>query len=677
MSEAEDLKKVANLAIASIVLVLIFSVIWFCYGTISYIIPSAIREDFIIIFYDFNAKIGFFDKEIYTKIFCALLFFTWALLKKTSPLLEFNKTKEMIKLIIGASIFFLNGMLLPFAVGAMTHVVNITYIITLIIALILLISAIAKLHSAFFFKKNDDLFNSENETFPQEQRLMETPYSVNIRTKFQWENKMQNGWINVINPFRATAVLGTPGSGKSFAIINQYIRQHTAKGFSMFVYDFKFPALTEIAYANFLQHKNKYPDHKFFILNFDDLESSARCNPIEPSLMTDIADAYQASYTIMLNLNKTWIKKQGDFFVESPIILFAAIIWYLKLYQNGKYCTIAHAIELINCPYTDLFPLLNSQDELKNYLSPFMDAWEGDAQDQLQGQIASAKIPLARVSSPQLYWVLTGSDFTLDINNPQRPITLCVGNNSERKDIYGAILGLYNAKVVNLINKPKRVPCSLIVDELPTIYFKGLDDLIATARSNKVSVLLGFQDMSQLIRDYGKEEATVIQQTIGNYFSGQVSGDTAKYLSTRFGKKLQKKDSFTTAESGVSASVSYQQDIMIPESVIASLSQGQFVGNIVDDFGMEIPQKVFRCNIQVNMQEVNRENEIIEKFKIPKFYSFKKVTIDEEGKKIEVDMKKEIIQANYSKIKKDIAIILKTELAIIKAEQLKNENLDE
>ena len=197
----------------------------------------------------------------------------------------------------------------------------------------------------------------------------------------------------------------------------------------MYIYDYKFPDLSEIAYNHLLHHLDAYKvKPQFFVINFDDPRKSHRCNPIKPAFMTDISDAYESAYTIMLNLNRSWIQKQGDFFVESPIILLAAIIWFLKIYENGKYCTFPHAIEFLNRPYAQIFPILTSYDELANYLSPFMDAWEGGAQDQLQGQIASAKIPLSRMISPALYWVMTGDYFSLDINNPNEPKVLVVGN---------------------------------------------------------------------------------------------------------------------------------------------------------------------------------------------------------------------------------------------------------
>jgi hypothetical protein len=283
----------------------------------------------------------------------------------------------------------------------------------------------------------------------------------------------------------------------------------------LYCYDYKFDDLSVIACNTMLNNIDKYRvKPKFYVINFNNPRKSHRCNPIAPEFMTDISDAYESAYTIMLNLNKTWIQKQGNFFVESPIILLAAIIWYLKIYQDGKYCTFPHAIEFLNRKYADIFPILTSYPQLENYLSPFMDAWEGGAQEQLQGQIASAKIPLSRMISLQLYWVMTGNDFTLDINNPDEPKILCVGNNPDRQNIYSAALGLYNSRIVKLINKKGQLKSSVIIDELPTIYFRGLDNLIATARSNKVAVCLGFQDFSQLKRDYDDKEAAVVMNTV-------------------------------------------------------------------------------------------------------------------------------------------------------------------
>ena len=503
----------------------------------------------------------------------------------------------------------------------------------------------------------DDIFNTENESFVQETRLIENEYSVNLPTRFYYKKKWNDGWINIVNPFRASMILGTPGSGKSYAVVNNYIKQQIEKGFAVYIYDYKFPDLSEIAYNHLIKHLDGYKvNPKFYIINFDKPRESHRCNPITPAFMTDISDAYEASYTIMLNLNRSWITKQGDFFVESPIILLASIIWFLKIYQGGKYCTFPHAIEFLNKKYADTFTILTSYPELENYLSPFMDAWESNAQDQLQGQLASAKIPLSRMISPALFWVMTGDDFSLDINNPEEPKILVVGNNPDRQNIYSCALGLYNSRIVKLINKKHQLKSSVIIDELPTIYFRGLDNLIATARSNKVAVCLGFQDFSQLRRDYGDKESRVIENTVGNIFSGQVVGETAKTLSERFGKVLQKRQSMTINRNDKSTSISTQMDSLIPPSKISNLTQGMFVGAVSDNFNERIEQKIFHCEIVVDNEKVKQEAANYKK--LPPITNFQ----DED----ENDRMQETIQANYIRIKEDIQQIVLDELKRIK-----------
>ena len=507
----------------------------------------------------------------------------------------------------------------------------------------------------------DDRFNEENESFMQETKLMENEYSVNLPTRFYYKKRWNKGWINVVNPFRASIVLGTPGSGKSFAVVNNFIKQQIEKGFGLYVYDYKFPDLSLIAYNHMLNHADSYGKNPptFCVINFDDPEHSHRCNPIHPDFMSDIADAYESAYTIMMNLNRTWIQKQGDFFVESPIVLFAAIIWYLKIYENGKYCTFPHAIEFLCRRYEDIFPILTSYAELENYLSPFIDAWQGGAAEQLAGQIASAKIPLSRMISPQLYWIMTGDDFTLDINNPKEPKILCVGNNPDRQNIYGAALGLYNSRIVKLINKKGMLKSGVIIDELPTIYFKGLDNLIATARSNMVAVCLGFQDFSQLKRDYGDKEAAVVMNTVGNIFSGQVVGETAKTLSERFGKVLQQRQSMSINRQDVSHSINTQMDSLIPASKISTLTQGMFVGAVSDNFDERIDQKIFHAEIVVDTKKVAAETAAYQP--IPLITDFKDDTPDKSKMKA-------TIQRNYDKVKQDVKDIVRLELERIAAD---------
>lgn len=547
--------------------------------------------------------------------------------------------------------FFFNWWLL--SVNASSGVCAVLYTTTLTGGFFCLLAS--GLWISRLLKNNllEDVFNTENESFLQETKLMENEYSVNLRTKFWFKGKMYNGFINLVNIFRATMILGTPGSGKSYAIVNQFIKQTIEKAYALYIYDFKFDDLSIIAYNHLIKYRHRYKvPPKFYVINFDNPRKSHRCNPLAPELMTDISDAYESSYTIMLNLNKSWVQKQGDFFVESPIVLFTAIIWFLKLYENGKYCTFPHAIELLNKRYEDVFTILTSYPDLENYLSPFVDAWKGGASEQLQGQIASAKIPLSRLISPQLYWVMSGSDFTLDINNPKEPKVLCVGNNPDRISIYGAALGLYNSRIVKLINKKKQLKSCVIIDELPTIFFKGLDNLIATARSNKVAVVLGFQDFSQLKRDYGDKEAAVIMSTVGNVFSGQVVGETAKTLSERFGKILQKRESMSINCNDTSTSISTQLDSLIPASKISTLSQGMFVGAVADNFGETIEQKIFHAQIVVDNEAVQKETAAYQP--IPEISSF----LDENGN----DTMEQQIQANYRQIKQDIVELVENEL---------------
>ena len=656
MQQEDDLRALAKimdfLRAVSIILVVIH-VYWYGYGAIrTWGIGIGVVDRILM---NFQRTVGLFSSMLYTKLFAVVLLGLSCLGTKGVKGEKITWEKIYAALGMGGVLFFLNGWLLrlplPFTIDVGFYIVTISAGYACLLMAGLWMSRLLK-HNLM-----DDVFNNENESFMQETRYLENEYSVNLPTRFYYKKKWNNGWINVVNPFRATIVLGTPGSGKSYAVVNSFIKQQIEKGYSMYVYDFKFPDLSMIAYNHLINHLDGYKiKPKFYVINFDDPRRSHRCNPIHPDFMTDISDAYESAYTIMLNLNKTWVQKQGDFFVESPIILFAAIIWYLRIYQDGKYCTFPHAIELLNRKYENVFPILTSYPELENYLSPFMDAWQGGAMEQLAGQIASAKIPLSRMISPQLYWVMTGDEFTLDINNPEEPKILCVGNNPDRQNIYGAALGLYNSRIVKLINKKGMLKSSVIIDELPTIYFKGLDNLIATARSNKVAVCLGFQDFSQLTRDYGDKEAKVVMNTVGNIFSGQVVGETAKTLSERFGKVLQKRQSISINRQDVSTSINTQMDALIPPSKISGLTQGMFVGSVSDNFDERIEQKIFHAEIVIDNAKVSAETK---RYKpIPIITDF----TDAEGN----DRMREKIQENYNRIKAEVKQIVKDELERIK-----------
>ena len=656
MAQEDDLRalgKVMDFMRGISVIFLLVNCYWFCYEAFHVWGFTLGIIDKILM--NFQRTTGLFSSILWTKLFCVVFLALSCLGTKGVKEEKITWPTIWTVLFSGFVFYFLNWWLLVLPIGKVGAAS--LYIFTLSIGYICLLMGGVWMSRLLKNNLMDDVFNTENESFMQETRLMENEYSVNLPTRFYYKKKWNNGWINVVNPFRASMVLGTPGSGKSYAIVNNYIKQQIEKGFAMYIYDYKFPDLSEIAYNHLLHHLDAYKvKPQFYVINFDDPRKSHRCNPINPAFMTDISDAYESAYTIMLNLNRSWIQKQGDFFVESPIILLAAIIWFLKIYEDGKYCTFPHAIEFLNRPYAQIFPILTSYDELANYLSPFMDAWEGGAQDQLQGQIASAKIPLSRMISPALYWVMTGDDFSLDINNPNEPKVLVVGNNPDRQNIYSAALGLYNSRIVKLINKKKQLKSSVIIDELPTIYFRGLDNLIATARSNKVAVCLGFQDFSQLTRDYGDKESKVIQNTVGNVFSGQVVGETAKTLSERFGKVLQQRQSMTINRNDKSTSISTQMDSLIPASKISNLTQGMFVGAVSDNFDERIDQKIFHAEIVVDSAKVSAEMKAYQP--IPVIVDFK----NEDG----LNKQKESIEANYRKVKEEILSLVDSEIMRIK-----------
>ena len=492
---------------------------------------------------------------------------------------------------------------------------------------------------------NKDIFNKENETFPQEERLLENEYSINLPARYQLKDKIRNSWINIINPFRGVMVLGTPGSGKSYFVIRHIITQHIRKGFTMFVYDFKFDDLSRIAYNTWLKNKHKYPKPPaFYVINFDDLTRSHRCNPLEPSAMTDITDAAESARTILMGLNREWIKRQGDFFVESPINFLTAVIWYLKKYKDGEFCTLPHVIELMQVDYDSLFTLLRTEKEIDVLINPFVNAYLNDVMEQLEGQIASAKVAMARLSSPQLYYVLSGNEFTLDINNPDDPKIVCMGNNPQKIQIYGAVLSLFVTRLVKLVNKKGKQKSSLIFDEFPTIYLNNMDSLIATARSNKVATCLGIQDFSQLRKDYGREQADVIMNITGNIISGQVTGETAKQLSERFGKIMQDRESFSINASDTSISRSKQLESAVPPSKISALSSGEFVGMVADDPDCKIDLKTFHCEILNNHEALKKEQD-----------AYKDIQVI---RKLDNTM----VQRNYLQIKQDVQDIIQSEM---------------
>lgn len=437
-----------------------------------------------------------------------------------------------------------------------------------------------------------DVFNTLNETFPQEERLLENKYSVNFRTRYRLKNKIRHGYVNVINGFRGTLVMGLSGSGKTRFVVREMIRQQIEKGFGMFIHDFKYPDLTRDAHYYFEKYKHRYKKPpSFYVINFEDIQH--RCNPLMPQAIKSITDAASASRAILLGLNQEWMESQGDFWVESSINFVTALIWYLRLYKDGIYCTLPHVIELAQVEFAKLFSILRAEPTLEVLVSPFIKAYEEDAGKQLIGQISGAAISLGTLSTENLYYVLSGDDFTMTINDPEYPKVVCIANNPQVSNIYSAVISLYLNNLQKLLKEQEEQPCSIMLEEFANISWAGVDKFLSVCRSYLVSVTLVIQDTSQLALHYGPRQADVIVSMVGNIISGQVTGQSAVTLTERFGKILQDKQSLSTNSTDTSVNKSKQLDYAIPMSTISSLSSGEFVGVVADNPDQRIPHKMF------------------------------------------------------------------------------------
>lgn len=587
------------------------------------------------------ARVGLFHSVLKPKLAALLLLLIALLAAKGRKEENINKRKLITYMVAGAALYLASGWLLVLHLAAGT--VTVCYITCVMTGYLFIMAGGTQLSRIIRFTFDKDIFNTDNESFPQEERLLENEYSVNLPAKYNFKGVIRDSWINFINPFRGLLVAGTPGAGKSYFVIRHIIEQHIKKGFTMFLYDFKFDDLSLIVYNTLLKYKHLYPvKPTFWVIDFDRIIH--RCNPLYPKSMVDITDATESSRTIMLGLNREWIKKEGDFFVESPINFLTALIWYLRKYDNGRYCTLPHVIELAQVDYDKLFAILQQEPEIQVLINPFISAFQNKAMEQLEGQIASAKIGLARLSSPQLYYVLSGNDFSLDINTPLEPKIVCIGNNPQKLQVYGPVLSLYISRMIKLVNRKDQLKSSLIFDEFPTIYFNNMDSLIATARSNKVATTIAVQDFSQLKKDYGAEQADVITGIVGNIIAGQVTGDTASKLSDNFGKIVQDKYTRTMSADDLSISKMSQLDYAIPASKIAALSSGEFVGMVADNPEEKIKLKMFHAEIQNDHEAIAKD--MASYRDIPNARS---VSAEE-------------IQENYKSIKKDVERLVSREL---------------
>jgi hypothetical protein len=457
-------------------------------------------------------------------------------------------------------------------------------------------------------KLKPDVFNKGNETFPQEERLITNAYSLNLPARYKLKSQLRDSWINFVNARRGILIMGSPGSGKSYFIVEHFIRQVIEKGMALFVFDHKFPELTTLTYNHFIKHRNKYPkDTAYCSINFTNPALSHKCNPIHPATLLSLTHAIESSKSLLLSMNRSWANRQGDFFIESPINLLAAVIWFLRKYQDGMYCTLPHAIELLHVELEKLFTVLNTETEISTLINPFIQLYKDGDMETLSNQVVSVKIPLGRISSPEFYYILSGDDFSLDINNPAQPKIFCLGNDSQSQEALAPLMSLYVDRLNKIINQPGRYPCAQVCDEFASIRATSVLGTISTGRSNNIISVIAVQDYSQLKLKYSKEEAEVIFNITGNIISGQVSGETAKLLSERFAKTFQERESISINSSDTSISRSKQLEVAIPASTISSLSSGEFVGLVADNPDEIIELKTFHSMIVNNNAAIKRE----------------------------------------------------------------------
>lgn len=535
-----------------------------------------------------TVKTGLFDNPYYSKGFSLFLLFLSILgsTARKSPEIAFYK--NFFTLVVGLLVFSLHipDKFIFYTINTLVGWALIRYGAT---------NLIRRLQLPW---SGEDPFGRRKAGFPQESRLLSNAFSLHLKGLYTWKGHQRKSRINLVNPRRGIMIMGSPGSGKSWFIIEPFIRQLIQKQFALFIYDFKYDTLTKCAYAHFQANKDKYPPNtSFYSINFTDLSRSHRCNVLAPSTLNHLSDAIGASRTILFSMNKTWVNRQGDFFVESPVNFVAALIWYLRKYKDGIYCTLPHVIELSNLPYEKLFAMLASEPELETLIEPFMQAFNNKTFEMLDGQVSGAKIPLGRLSSPDLYYILTGNDLTLDINNPTVPKLFCLGGDPSRIEALAPLISLYIDRLTQICNQPGKYPCALVCDEFATVRAYNMVNTVATGRSNNVTSILAIQDISQLRTRYSHQEADTLLNISGNLLCGQVGGETARWVADRFPRILQDRSSVSVNSNDTSISTSQQWEPTVTQATVSTLSSGEFLGITADEPGRELDLKTFHAKI--------------------------------------------------------------------------------
>lgn len=445
----------------------------------------------------------------------------------------------------------------------------------------------------------DDPFGRRQAGFPQQEGLIRAEFSFHLPAEYEYKDEKRSSWINILNPRRGILIMGSPGSGKSRFIIEPLLRQWMQKGHVFFLYDFKYDALTRLAWEYFGRYRACYPANTGFrYINFTDLSRSHRCNLLDPATLEWLSDAIGAARTILLSMNTSWVDRQGEFFVESPISFLAALIWWLHNYKEGRYCTLPHVIELTQLPYDKLFSILNSDPDIQAIVNPFIIAYRNGTFEMLDSQITSLKIPLTRLASPNLYYVLTGNDLTLNLNDPAAPTICCLGGDPTRQEALAPVMSLYIDRISVRCNQPSRLPMAIFCDEFATVRAYSMTATIATGRSNNIVPVLSIQDLTQLRSRYSRPEADSFLGLTGNFFCGQVGGETADFIAKRFPRIQREHKAISENDKGTSVSTSQQWEPAITPATLSALSSGEFVGGVADDPDNELELKAFHSRLR-------------------------------------------------------------------------------
>ena len=609
-------------------------------------------------------KMGLFSPPIHAKLVTLILIALVAIGTKAQKKRDLNVTKSVFLPILVGLLMIISSLVLADKAGDLSLPQILPFVNAYQLGYALLSFAGAmitqmgadNISKIMQTKMDKDRWNTEEESFDQNTELKVTDSSVNIPYKFRYKKKTHQGWMN-IDPFRGSMVIGVPGSGKSFGIINPAIRQMVSKGFCLCIYDFKFPSLAEIAYYHYLQKKKVDPNykHKFHVVNLDKVEYSRRVNPFKREYINTLAQAQEMAESMVSALQKGGASAGGGaeaFFTQSAINFLASTIFYFGTYQNGKYSDLPHILSFMNRSYQEIFDTLFTNEELVSLMSPFRSAYENKAFDQLEGQVGTVKIFLSRLATKESFWVFSGDDVQLKISDRENPSILILASNPQTQDINSALYSSVLNRTISQINDKGNLFAGIIADEFPTIYIHKIDNLVATARSNKVAVMLGLQEIPQLKQFYKKEVADTISSIMGNILSGAVRDKgTLDWLERMFGKIKQKSYSESISQQGTNMTISEKMDVMIPAGKIAGLRTGEMTGMVVqgeDNATEEFKTSAISGKINLDMNAIKIEEANYPK--MPIYYSFK----DNNGK----DKKNEILMANFRRINKEVEMII-------------------